>query len=95
MVVGFTTDFAVRRKQTKRQIMVNKTLHRKLTMGHEAPGYTQVLRNGKQFLLHLWHSYISQYRNETTKRTHFFPDILFEPFFSFSVNVIFLFIQPM
>jgi hypothetical protein len=46
-----------------------------------------VVRNGKQFLLHLWHSYISQYRNETTKRTHFFPDILFEPFFSFSVNV--------
>ena len=28
----------VRRKQTKRQIMVNKTLHRKLTMGQEAPG---------------------------------------------------------
>ena len=58
----------VRRKQTKRQIIVNKTLHRKLMMGHEAQGQTQVLQNGKQFLLHLWHSYISQYRNETTNK---------------------------
>jgi hypothetical protein len=47
-----------KRKRTKGQMMIYKTLHRKLKIEQHKPyknrGWTRVLRKGNQFLLHIW-----------------------------------------
>ena len=61
-----------KRKRTKWQTTIYKTLHRQLSIDLHEPQLTtewiQLLRIGKQFLLHKWHSSCCSNDNDAIKQ---------------------------